>query len=132
MTTLTIPELLERIEYPESDGQPMADNTLQWFWMVLIKEGLERLYADDPQVFVAGNFLWYPVEGDNRLRVAPDVMVVFGRPKGNRGSYQQWREGNQPPQVVFEVVSTCNTQAELLEKSDFYEEYSKERQISPQ
>ena len=71
MTTLTIPELLERIEYPESDGQPMADNTLQWFWMVLIKEGLERLYADDPQVFVAGNFLWYPVEGDNRLRVAP-------------------------------------------------------------
>ncbi len=126
MTTLTIPELLERIEYPDSDGLLMSDNTLQWFWMVLIKEGLERLFADDPNVFVAGNLLWYPVEGDNRLRIGPDVMVAFGRPKGDRGSYQTWREGNQPPQVVFEVVSPGNTQAELLEKGDFYETYGVE------
>ncbi len=126
MTTLTISELLERIEYPERDGQPMSDNTLQWYWMVLIKEGLELLFADDPNVFVAGNLLWYPVEGDNRLRVAPDVMVVVGRPKGHRGSYQQWREGNQPPQVVFEVLSPGNTPTELLEKIDFYDEYGVE------
>ena len=126
MTTLTIPELLERIEYPDSDGLPMCDNTLQWFWMVLIKEGLERLFADDPNVFVAGNLLWYPVEGDNRLRIGPDVMVAFGRPKGYRGSYQTWREGNQPPHVVFEVVSPCNTKAELIEKGDFYETYGVE------
>ena len=76
MTTLTIPELAEHIEYPDSDGLPMCDNTLQWFWMVLIKEGLERLFVDDPNVFVAGNLLWYPVEGDNRLRIGPDVMVA--------------------------------------------------------
>ncbi|MFM9960234.1 MAG: Uma2 family endonuclease [Planctomycetaceae bacterium] len=126
MTTLTIPELLERIEYPDSDGLPMSDNTLQWFWMVLIKEGLERLFLNDPNVFVAGNLLWYPVEGDNRLRIGPDVMVAFGRPKGYRGSYQQWREGNQPPQVVFEVVSPCNTLADILEKGDFYETYGVE------
>src|SRR5712691_2219426 len=126
MTTLTIPELLERIEYPESDGLPMSDNTLQWYWMVLIKEGLELLFADDPNVFVAGNLLWYPVEGDNRLRVAPDVLVAFGRPKGDRGSYQQWREGNQPPQVVFEVLSPGNTHSEILEKIDFYDEYGVE------
>ena len=126
MTSLTIPELLERIEYPDSDGLPMCDNTLQWFWMVLIKEGLERLFADDPNVFVAGNLLWYPVEGDNRLRIGPDVMVAFGRPKGYRGSYQTWREGNQSPHVVFEIVSPCNTQAELMEKGDFYETYGVE------
>lgn len=126
MTTLSISELLERIEYPESDGQPMSDNTLQWYWMVLIKEGLELLFADDPNVFVAGNLLWYPVEGDNRLRAAPDVMVVVGRPKGHRGSYQQWREGNQPPQVVFEILSPGNTPTELLEKIDFYDEHGVE------
>ena len=126
MTTLTIPELLERIEYPDSDGLPMSDNTLQWFWIVLIKEGLERLFVDDPNVFVAGNLLWYPREGDNRLRIGPDVLVAFGRPKGYRGSYLQWREGNQPPHVVFEVVSPGNTQAELLEKGDFYEEHGVE------
>ena len=126
MTTLAIPELVERIEYPDSDGLPMSDNTLQWYWMVLIKEGLELLFDDDPNVFVAGNLLWYPLEGDNRLRAAPDVMVVVGRPKGYRGSYQQWREGNQPPQVVFEILSPGNTPTELLKKIDFYDEHGVE------
>ena len=126
MTTLTIPELLERIEYPERDGLPMSDNTEQWDWMVLIKEGLEALFADDPDVFVAGNLLWYPVEGDNRLRVAPDAMVAFGRPKGRRGSYMQWKEGNTPPHVVFEIVSPGNTHAEIMNKVDFYDDYGVE------
>ena len=126
MTTLTIPELLERIEYPECDGLPMSDNTEQWDWMVLIKEGLEALFVNEPNVFVAGNLLWYPVEGDNRLRVAPDAMVAFGRPKGPRGSYKQWCEGGVAPQVVFEIVSPGNPHAEILEKIDFYEEYGVE------
>jgi hypothetical protein len=34
--------------YPDSDGQPMAENTEQWEWMVLIKDGLEWLFADRP------------------------------------------------------------------------------------
>lgn len=126
MTTLTIPELLERIEYPECDGLPMSDNTEQWDWMILIKEGLEALFANEPNVFVAGNLLWYPVEGDNRLRVAPDAMVAFGRPKGKRGSYKQWCEGGVAPQVVFEIVSPDNTHAEIVEKIDFYDEYGVE------
>ena len=126
MTTLTIPELRERIEYPDCDGLPMSDNTLQWYWMVLIKEGLEVLFADDPNVFVAGNLLWYPREGDNRLRFAPDVFVVKGRPKGYRGSYMQWREGGLPPQVVFEVLSPGNTATEMAEKIDIYEEHGVE------
>jgi len=72
--------------YPESDGQPMADNTVQWNYNALIKQGLERLYKDNPQVFVAGDLLWYSVEGDNKTRAAPDALVVYGRPKGDRGS----------------------------------------------
>jgi hypothetical protein len=27
--------------YPESNGKPMAENTIQFRWIVLIKEGLE-------------------------------------------------------------------------------------------
>ena len=67
--------------YPDSDGQPMADNTLQFQWIVTIKENLERCFADHPEVFVAGDLLWYPQEGDNKIRRAPDVMVVLGRPR---------------------------------------------------
>ena len=126
MTTLSIPELLERIEYPEGDGQPMSDNTEQWNWMTLIKEGLEALFANEPNVFVAGNLLWYPAEGNNRLRVAPDVLVAFGPAKGPRGSYMQWKESDIAPQVVFEVVSPGNTPTEMSQKIDFYETHGVE------
>ena len=75
----------------------MADNTTQWNWIVKIKESLKFLFAANADVFVAGDLLWYPVEGNNQIRMAPDAMVVFGRPKGKRGSYKQWEEDNIPP-----------------------------------
>jgi Uma2 family endonuclease len=112
--------------YPESDGRPMADNTKQFRWIVTIKENLEWLFAKDPNVFIAGDLLWYPVEGDNKTAQAPDVMVVFGRPKGDRGSYQQWREDHLPPQVVFEILSPSNTRANMNRKLLFYDRYGVE------
>ncbi len=116
----------EEIIYPESDGQPMADNTKQFRYIVTIQGGLAALFADDPNVFVAGDLLWYPVEGKNTLRVAPDVMVAFGRPKGDRGAYLQWREGNIAPQVVFEILSPGNTGLEMSRKLQFYDRYGVE------
>lgn len=114
------------IVYPERDGQPMADNTKQFRWIVLLKENLECVFADDPLVFVAGDLLWYPVEGHPEIRSAPDAMVVFGRPKGDRGSYRQWQEENIAPQVVFEVLSPGNTLKEMAKKQQFYDRYGVE------
>jgi Uma2 family endonuclease len=114
------------IVYPDSDGQPMADNTKQFRWIVLIKENLDGLFADDETIFVAGDLLWYPVEGRPDIRVAPDVLVAFGRPKGDRGSYRQWQEGNIPPQVVFEILSPGNTTKEMSRKLLFYDHYGVE------
>ena len=91
-TTFTQPPQ-STIDYPDDDGQPMSENTLQFKWIVMIKEGLETLFRHDPNVFVAGDLLWYPEEGKPKIRQAPDAMVVFGRPKGDRGSYRQWEEG---------------------------------------
>lgn len=121
-------ELLKQqnIVYPDSDGQPMADDTKQFRYIVTIQGGLDSFFKDDPNVFVAGDLLWYPMEGNNTIRQAPDVMVVFGRPKGDRGSYQQWRENNIPPQVVFEVLSPGNRLAEMVRKLRFYERYGVE------
>jgi Uma2 family endonuclease len=113
-------------QYPDSDGQPMADNTKQFRWIVVIKENLERLFASDPNVFVAGDLLWYPVEGDPKVRQAPDALVVFGRPKGDRGSYQQWKEAGIAPQVVFEILSPGNRPGEMLRKLNFYQRYGVE------
>jgi Uma2 family endonuclease len=114
------------IIYPDCDGQPMSDNTLQFSWIVKIKENLEILFANDPDVFVAGDLLWYPVQGDNNIKRAPDAMAVFGRPKGYRGSYQQWLENNIAPQVVFEILSPGNRLAEMTAKFEFYDRYGVE------
>jgi Uma2 family endonuclease len=112
--------------YPDSDGQLMADNTKQFRWIVAIKENLEWLFAEAPDVFVAGDLLWYPVEGEPKIRMAPDVLVVFGRPKGDRGSYRQWQEENVVPQVVFEILSPGNRLKEMLEKLKFYDRFGVE------
>ena len=114
------------IVYPDSDGLPMSDNTRQFEYIVYVKKGVDWLFSDDPQIFVGGDLLWYPVEGNPKLRQAPDVMVVFGRPKSDRGSYQQWKEDNIPPQVVFEIISPGNTIPEMTRKFQFYERYGVE------
>jgi Uma2 family endonuclease len=126
MVTQLPPSTQANIIYPDSDGQPMADNTKQFELIVLIKKNLDLLFADDPNVFVAGDLLWYPVEGNNVNRRAPDVMVVFGRGKGDRGSYLQWQEDNIPPQVVFEILSPGNRAKEMIAKYKFYQRYGVE------
>ncbi|MEH2145179.1 Uma2 family endonuclease [Nostoc sp.] len=112
--------------YPESDGQPMADNTKQFRWIVTIKENLEILFASQSDVFIAGDLFWYPVEGNPNIKQAPDTLVVFGRPKVDRGSYKQFEEDNIPPQVVFEILSPGNTTKEMAKKLLFYQRYGVE------
>ncbi len=114
------------IIYPDSDGKPMADSTLQFRWIVTIKEGLDRVFHDHLDVFVAGDLLWYPVEGRPDICQAPDALVAFGRPKGDRGSYKQWEEEGIAPQVVFEVLSPNNRFQEMYRKLKFYEKYGVE------
>jgi Uma2 family endonuclease len=123
MSSTARPTAPEEIEYPDSDGEPMAENTLQYEWIALIKGGLDVVFRDDPDVFVAGDLFWYPVEGDNKTRLAPDALVAFGRPKGRRGSYMQWREEGIAPQVVFEVLSPGNRAGELARQFQFYEHF---------
>jgi Uma2 family endonuclease len=126
MSTALLPPLPSPIEYPESDGEPMADNTKQWRWMMVLAGNLAALFRELADVFVGGNQFWYPVEGEAETRQAPDVYVVFGRPKGDRPSYKQWEEGDIPMTVVFEILSPGNTYMEMADKFTFYEAYGVE------
>jgi Uma2 family endonuclease len=60
-------DLSEDLLYPESDGQPMSESTEQYRWIVIIKENLEILFANQPNVFIAADLFWYPVQ----VKVAP-------------------------------------------------------------
>jgi Uma2 family endonuclease len=111
------------LDYVECDGKPMSDNTLQFRWIIILTDNLTALFVPQVDVFVSGNQMWYPIEGEPEVCTAPDVYVVFGRPKGYRGSYKQWEEANIPMTVVFEIVSPTNTYQEMADKFAFYEEH---------
>ncbi len=107
------------VNYPDSDGMPMADNMAQFYLMMRLQANLDALLP----CLVAGDLLWYPVEGDNKTRQAPDVMVALGRPKGLRSSYRQWEEEGIAPSVVFEILSPGNTVSEMIRKFGFYQAF---------
>ncbi len=109
--------------YPESDGQPVAENDIHFYWITYINQSLQTAFADRDDVYIASDLLWYPVKGKPNVRLAPDALVVFDRSKGYKASYLQWRNDNIPPQVVFEVLSPGNTDKEMVKKLNFYEEH---------
>jgi Uma2 family endonuclease len=126
-TTIMVSQISKpEIIYPDSDGKPMADNTKQFELIVEIKKGLDLLYINEPNVFIAGDLFWYPVQGQSKIVTAPDVMAVFGRPKGDRGSYKQWEEENIAPQVVFEILSPSNDRIEMSKKLLFFDRHQVE------
>ena len=126
MVTQIPSPIQEAVIYPDSDGLPIANNTDQFRWILVIEQNLEWMYADDENVFVAGDLFWYPIEGRSNIVNAPDVMVAFGIPKGRRSSYQQWNESGIAPQVVFEILSPSNTQDEMEKKLLFYDRHGVE------
>lgn len=126
--TRTHPQVapLDDPEYPSDDGNPMADTMLQYRWIVTVQGGIDALFLDRDDVVVAGHCLWYPVEGEPATRMAPDVMVIFGRPRGDRGSYIQHREEGVPVHVVFEVLAPGNRAGAMRQKLAFYERHGAE------
>jgi Uma2 family endonuclease len=123
-----IPPPLSRNEivYPESDGEPLADNTKQLQWIFILFGNLAALFREIVDIFVGSNQLWYPVEGRPDIVTAPDVYVVFGRPKHHRSSYKQWLEDHIPLTVVFEIMSPGNDYYEMANKLAFNEDHGVE------
>jgi Uma2 family endonuclease len=110
------------IEYPESDGKPMAETDTHRDLMThFLIEPLREWYRQQPTVYVSGNLLVYYQEGNPKAAVAPDVFVVFGVPKQTRRIYKLWEEG-KAPDVVFELTSRKTRREDLSDKRLLYEE----------
>jgi len=114
------------IVYPESDGAPMADNPTQGRAIRYLVHGFERLFHGRADVFVGGDFFWYPVEGQPTIVQAPDVTVIVDLPGPvadiDMPSYRQWVYGGRVLLAV-EVLSPSNTWAIMAKRFDFYERY---------
>jgi Uma2 family endonuclease len=108
------------IEYPESDGQPMAETDLHRDEMIDLIKALARRYRDVPDVYVSGNLFFYYVQGDPRAVVAPDVFLVRGVPKRKRRIYKLWEEG-RVPSLVIELTSGSTQDEDIDKKKLIYQ-----------
>ncbi len=102
------------IEYPTSDGKPLAENDAQLHAIHYAFGALRLYYAARADVYVSADLLIYYEEENPRVSVAPDTFVVFGVEDRMRGNYKVWEEG-KGPDFVLEVASP-NTWREDVER----------------
>jgi Uma2 family endonuclease len=94
----------DEIEYPSSDGQPLAETSVHAEAMAQAFFVLDRFFKDRADVNVGMNLLFYYEKGNAAARFSPDVYVSVGAPKGPRRVYKIWEEP-VPPTFVLEVSS---------------------------
>lgn len=107
------------LDYPSSDGKPVAETDGHRDIMFATIDTLNRFYADDPAVYVSGNLLMYYVPNDKRRHVSPDVFVVQGVPKERRLNYLVWEEG-KGPDLVIELTSKSTRKEDVTKKFELY------------
>lgn len=107
------------IVYPSSDGQPVAETYVHVYALLVTLEVL-RQYLRGRRATVLGNQFLYYAESFPKLRVAPDVMVIFDVEPGGRDNYKIWEE-KQVPAVIFEITSKGTKTEDLTEKKVLYE-----------
>ncbi len=116
------------IEYPESDGKPMAETDIHRDVMFNLIERLKARYADRDDVYVSGNLLVYYTEGKPKKCLSPDCFVVFGVPAGRRRTFKTWEEGAFPS-VVFEATSRKTKAEDTGKKFQVYQDVWKVREL---
>ena len=110
------------VEYPESDGKPMAETPIHWRATVHFALPLMERYADRSDVYVGSDMLMYWVENDTDRKVSPDVFVAFGPAKEpERRVWKVWAEG-KAADFVLEVTSEGTRGKDEDFKADLYEQ----------
>jgi Uma2 family endonuclease len=111
--------LQPEIFYPSSDGEPLAESYDHLYVIMTTLAMLLHHLKGQQATVLADQFLYY-AQGFPRLRVAPDVMVIFDVQPGGRDNYKTWEEG-QAPAVIFEMTSPSTKSKDDVEKKNLYE-----------
>jgi Uma2 family endonuclease len=119
--------LEQEIEYPTSDGQPMAETPEHLQVMFDLIFGLQSRYVPMPDVWVGGNLFLCYERGNPKACVAPDVLLTQGIGKWNRPNYLLWKEG--PPNLVVEVTSPKTRRKDQDFKKPLYEKIGVEEYV---
>jgi Uma2 family endonuclease len=112
----------EEIQYPSSDGEPMAESDKARDYMIYGVEAVEAYFQNRSDVYVSANSFIYYEEGNKEAVVAPDLYVVFGVRKRKRDNYQVWKEGGITPDFVLEITSETTQAKDQITKPKIYKE----------
>ncbi|MGF1672263.1 MAG: Uma2 family endonuclease [Rivularia sp. (in: cyanobacteria)] len=108
------------IIYPSSDGEPLAETYVHLYAILVTLEILKQYLQGQQATVLADQFLYY-AQGFPKLRVAPDVMVIFNVVPGGRDNYKIWEE-KQVPAVIFEISSEGTREKDTGYKKTLYEQ----------
>ncbi|MEO1637345.1 MAG: Uma2 family endonuclease [Cyanobacteria bacterium J06631_9] len=108
-----------KVVYPSGDGKPVAETYDHLYALLVTLEVLRQYLLGQQATVLANQFLYY-AENFPKLRVAPDVMVIFGVEPGGRDSFKVWEE-KAIPSVIFEMTSKGTRQKDESSKHDLYE-----------
>ncbi len=121
MATVPQQRRTREIDYPTSDGKPMAETELHLNDQIDVIQTLKDYFEREPMVYVGGNMLVFYEEGNRRKHLAPDVFVVRGveKKKNVRDYYLIWKEGKSP-ELVIEVTSKTTKNEDKKRKWALY------------
>lgn len=120
MTDLLPTAQTTEIFYPSSDGEPLAETSVHADAIINTVIALRQYLQERSAIVLADQYLYY-AQGFPRLRVAPDVMVIFNVAPGGRDNYKIWEEG-QVPVVIFEITSEGTRNHDMGFKKTLYEQ----------
>lgn len=118
--TRLIPGFTIPIEYPSSDGKPVAETDAHIDALFDLRNRLKVWAAAQENVYAAGNMLVYYSEGNVGRHLAPDCFVAFGVPNHDRETFKTWVEGTAPS-VVFEITSKSTRREDTVTKRAIYQ-----------
>jgi Uma2 family endonuclease len=117
---MTLAKSVESIVYPSSDNEPVAETYIHLYAILTTLEVLKQYLEGQQATVLANQFLYY-AQGFPKLRVAPDVMVIYNVAPGGRDNYKIWEEG-QAPSVIFEITSAGTREQDKGSKKLLYEQ----------
>ncbi len=120
MTATTSNLKQSEIFYPSSDGEPVAETYIHLYALLTTLEVLRQYLKGRQATVLANQFLYY-AQGFPKLRIAPDVMVIFDVEPGGRDNYKIWEEG-KVPSVIFEMTSKSTQNQDKEYKKTLYEQ----------
>jgi len=120
-TTGAAPARPRRVNYPESDGKPMAETSEHRDAMTYAIQAAGIILSDRPDVWISGNDFIYYAEGDPKKRVSPDCYIVLGVPRRPRRVFKVWEEEGHKPNLVIEFTSRGPAKEDREAMFDLYQ-----------